>query len=84
MKLSPIFSQRLEEATQLGIQQGVKQARREMIESFFRLKLGKLDDQLETIIIPMIDLPAPDLAKLILELSDLSTVELLAKLTSEN
>ena len=65
MRLSPLFSQRLEEATQSGVQQG----HREMIENLLVFRFGKLDSQLEVIIEPLLSLSLPELMPLLLQLS---------------
>ncbi|NER06139.1 MAG: hypothetical protein F6K17_27885 [Okeania sp. SIO3C4] len=80
MKLSPLFSQRLEEATQSGKQEG----RREILENLLVFRFGQLDDQLEVIIEQIMELPKEDLNRLILKLSSLSRDELLARFGGKN
>ncbi|NET44509.1 hypothetical protein [Okeania sp. SIO2B3] len=79
MRLSPLFSQRLEEAIQSGRQQGIRQ----MIENLLVFRFGQLDDQLEVIIEQIMELEKEDLNRLILQLSNLSRDELLARFGGE-
>ncbi|WP_353736091.1 MULTISPECIES: hypothetical protein [unclassified Okeania] len=79
MRLSPLFSQRLEEATQSGVQQGIQQGVRQMLENLLVFRFGQLDDQLEVIIEQIMELQKEDLNRLILQLSNLSRDELLAR-----
>ncbi len=80
MRLSPLFSQRLEEATQSGLQQGIQQGHREMIENLLIFRFGQLDSQLEVIIQPLLSLSLSELTPLLLQLS---RDELLARFGGE-
>ncbi|NEQ73546.1 MAG: hypothetical protein F6K23_10990 [Okeania sp. SIO2C9] len=100
MRLSLLFTQPLEEVTQLekqegrqqGIQRGIQldiQLRRqkgyqEMLESLLVFRFGKLDSQLEVIIEQIMGLPKEDFNRTILQLSHLSRDELLARFGGEN
>ncbi len=75
MQLSPIYEQRLAEATQ----QGVQAERRTIIENSFRVKFGTLDEQLTTIIEPLLALPPVEFSSLLLQLSNLSREDLLGR-----
>lgn len=75
MELSPLYLQRLEEATQQGIQQG----QRVVVENLLRARFGSLDDQLEAIIEPVLELPSEEFTRLLLQLSNLSREDLLAR-----
>ncbi len=75
MRLSPLYEQRLEEATQQGIQQG----QRVVVENLLRARFGSLDDQLEAIIEPVLELPPEEFTR---ELLQLSREELLARFGS--
>ena len=79
MKLSPLFTQSLEEATQSGVERGIQQERRKTIENLLVFRFGKLDSQLEVIIQQIMELPEEDYSRLILQLSNLSREELLAR-----
>ncbi|NES93053.1 hypothetical protein [Okeania sp. SIO2B9] len=85
MRLSPLFSQRLEEATQSGIQQGIQQGvqqrDREVIENLLVFRFGQLDSELEVIIQRLQSLSLPELIPLLLQLS---RDELLARFGGEN
>jgi len=72
MRLSPLYEQRLEEATQQGIQQG----QRGVVENLLRARFGSLDEQLEAIIEPVLELPPEEFTR---ELLQLSREELLAR-----
>lgn len=68
MRLSPLYLQRLEEATQQGRQQGMRAERRATIENLLRVRFGALDDQLEAIIEPVLELPPEEFTHLLLNL----------------
>ncbi|MFB2839390.1 hypothetical protein [Floridanema evergladense] len=72
MRLSPIYEQRLAEATQRGIDQG----QRIFVENLLRAKFGELDEELTAIIEPLLALPPADSPALLL---NLSRAELLAR-----
>lgn len=65
MELSPLYLERLENATQLGIEQGD----RRRIESFLQVKYGVLDEELSQIIEPLMQLSPLECAQLIMELN---------------
>jgi hypothetical protein len=73
MELSPLYLQRLEDATQRGIEQGVQrgnqQGQRLMVESMLQVKFGEVDADLAQIIDPLIELPPLERTQLIMELS---------------
>ncbi|MFB2897523.1 hypothetical protein ACE1CI_31785 [Aerosakkonemataceae cyanobacterium BLCC-F50] len=75
MRLSPLYEQRLAEATQRGIDQG----QRIFVENLLRAKFGELDEELTAIIEPLLALPPADSTALLLQLSNLSRAELLAR-----
>ena len=52
MELSPLYLQRLEDATQAGVQEG----QRLMVESMLQVKFGAIDEELSQIIEPLIQL----------------------------
>ncbi|NEP89646.1 MAG: hypothetical protein F6K18_23985 [Okeania sp. SIO2C2] len=85
MRLSPLFSQRLEEATkqgmQQGMQQGIREERREQIENILKVRFGTIDNQLEAIIEPSLSLLPAELVPLLLQLS---RDELLARFVGQN
>ena len=83
MRLSPLYEQRLAEATQEGIEQGIErgigQGQRIFIENLLKAKFGELDAELTAIIEPLLELPPADCTALLLQLSNLSRTELLAR-----
>ena len=76
MELSPLYLQRLEDATQRGIQQGVQQGvqqgmqrtKRLMVESLLQVKFGEIDEELTQIIEPLIQLEILEITRLIMQL----------------
>ncbi|WP_414623227.1 hypothetical protein [Calothrix sp. CCY 0018] len=73
MNLSPIYLERLAEAKQEGrnegLQEGVKNERRTVIENFLRARFGNLDDELNSIIQPLLGLTADEFTPLLIQLS---------------
>ena len=73
MELSPLYRQRLEDATQTGIQQGIQQGtqqtQRIMIESVLRAKFGEIDRDLAQIIEPLVRLSPQETVQLIMQLN---------------
>ena len=81
MQLSPIYEQRLAEATQQGRQLGREERierERRIIENLLQMRFGTLDNQLQAIIEPLLALSPEDFSSLLLQLSNLSREELLA------
>ncbi len=77
MELSPIYLQRLENATQQGlqqglqqgVQQGLQQGKRIVVENLLRVRFGSLDDELSAIIEPLVELPVEEFTPLLVQLS---------------
>ncbi|MFB2923361.1 MULTISPECIES: hypothetical protein [Aerosakkonema] len=73
MELSPLYLERLDEATQQGIQQGVQrgiqQGERLVVENLLRVRFGNLDEELRVIIEPLLQLPPEEFSRLLLQLS---------------
>ncbi len=65
MQLSPIYEQRLAEAKQ----EGVQTERRTTIKNLLRVRFGTLDNDLQTIVEPLLALPPEEFTSLLLELS---------------
>ena len=61
MQLSPIYEQRLAEATQQG--------QRIVVENLLRVRFGTLDNDLQTIVEPLLALPPEEFTSLLLQLS---------------
>ncbi len=79
MELSPVLVQQLEAATREGIQTGIQTGRRDVVESSLLFRYGVLDEQLLAIIQPIVELPTTDFTRLLMQLSNLSREELLAR-----
>ena len=85
MNLSPAYVQWREETLQQGRQQGALQGQRLLLESLFTVRFGSLDEPLLAVIQALLELPPEEYAPLILQLSDMSREELLARfVTREN
>ncbi len=73
MRLSAIYQERLSQALEQGIQQGAQQGaqqeRRQISENLLRTRFGSLDTELLAAIEQLIQLPAEELAPLLIELS---------------
>ncbi len=65
MRLSPLYTQRLEEAEQRGEIEG----QRKVVENLLTIRFGSLDEQLSAIIEPLLSLPAEEFTPLLLQLS---------------
>ncbi len=87
MRLAPLYEQDIERATregeQRGIQQGIQQGERLVLENMLRVRFGELDEQLAAIIEPILALPPEEFAPLLLQLSNLSREELLARFAEQ-
>jgi flagellar biosynthesis/type III secretory pathway protein FliH len=89
MELSPLYLQRLEDATQRGMQQGMQQgiqegiqrAQRLMVENLLQAKFSEIDEELAQIIQPLIQLEPIEIARLIMQLD---RPELLAHFEQKN
>ena len=85
MELSPLYQQRLENATQqginlglqqgiqqgisLGVSQGLQQGKRLLIENLLRFRFGQIDEELSAIIEPLLDVPTEEITPLVMQLS---------------
>jgi hypothetical protein len=72
MAIVPLFQQQLEAAEQRGLQQGIQQGQRSILESFFRVRFGELDPILAAFLTPVSTLPATAFTMLLLQLSALT------------
>lgn len=76
MELSPLYLQRLEEATQRGIEQsiqqgieqGIQQSKRQFLESILQVRFGEIDEELAQIIEPLIQLEPLEITRLSMQL----------------
>jgi hypothetical protein len=73
MELSPLYLERLNEATQQGIkrgiQQGIQQGESIVVENLLRVRFGVLDEELQSIVAPLLELPPEEFTSLLLQLS---------------
>ena len=77
MKLSPVYlrwredtlEQGRQEGRQEGIQEGQQDIKRQMIQSFFTVRFGSVDEELSAIVEPMLELPQDELTSLLLAAS---------------
>jgi hypothetical protein len=69
MRLSPLYEQKLAEAKQEGLQEGLQAERRQVIENLLRVRFGSLDGELSRIIEPLLLLSPEEFTPLLLQLS---------------
>ena len=77
MNLSPAYESWLEETLRKGrvegrvegIREGIREGTMNLVQNLLAVKFGVVDEQLEKVINPMLDLPAEELSRLILTLS---------------
>jgi flagellar biosynthesis/type III secretory pathway protein FliH len=87
MSLSPAYLKQreewkqegIEEGRQQGRQQGQKDGQRLMVESLLAVRFGNLDEELSAIVSPLMELSLTERTQLLLNLSNLSREELLAR-----
>ena len=84
MRLSPLLTKKLQDAEDFGEQRGKRMERLTMIENFFRARFGSLDEELSTIIEPMLLLSYEELTQILMQLSTISREELLSRFGSGN
>lgn len=71
MRLSPLYTQRLEEAEQRGELEG----QRKLVENLLKIRFGSLDEQLSAIVEPLLSLPTEEFTPLLLQLSREELIE---------
>ncbi|MCL1475247.1 hypothetical protein [Argonema antarcticum] len=77
MELSPLYLERLDAAVQSGVEQGIErgiqrgiqQGERLVIENMLRVRFGVLDEELRSIIEPLLELPPEEFTRLLMQLS---------------
>ena len=83
MKLSPVYlrwrEDTLEQGHQEGRQEGQQENRRQMIQSFFKVRFGSTDEELSAIVEPMLELPQDELTSLLLVASKEQLLERFGK-----
>ncbi|MFB2833939.1 hypothetical protein [Floridanema evergladense] len=81
MELSPLYLERLDAAVQSGLEQGIErgiqqgiergiqQGERLVVENMLRVRFGVLDQEMRSIIEPLLELPPEEFTRLLIELS---------------
>ena len=69
MRLSPLFDQQLEAAQLSGLQQGLQQGERLVVENLLRFRFGTVDPELAAIIDAVLNLPPSKFTPLLMQLS---------------
>ncbi|WP_333446805.1 hypothetical protein [Microcoleus sp. D3_18_C4] len=77
MQLSTLYLQRVEDASQ----QGIQQSKRQFVESIFQVRFGNIAEELAQIIEPLIQLEPLEIARLSMQLH---RSQLLARFEPEN
>ncbi|MEB3829092.1 hypothetical protein LKK83_16540, partial [Phormidium sp. CCY1219] len=58
-----------QEGLQEGRQEGLQEGRRQMIENLLQVRFGQMDNELSSVIEPLLQLPTQELTRLLLTLS---------------
>jgi hypothetical protein len=82
MNLSQAYLEWEQQTQRLGIEQGVEQERRQLLENLFLARFGEVDSQLAGVVQPIVSLPNQEYAALLLQLSSLSREDLLRRFAS--
>ena len=69
----------LQQGLKTGFQEGIKEGERSMVVGFLIAHFGSLDTRLSAIVTPMMELSLTERTQLLLNLSNLSREELLAR-----
>ncbi len=69
MKLSPVYLRWREDTLEQGRQEGQQDIKQQMIQSFFTVRFGSVDEELSAIVEPMLELPQDELTSLLLAAS---------------
>lgn len=69
MRLSPLFDQQLESAKLSGLQQGLQQGERLVVDNLLRVRFGTVDEDLAGIIDSVLSLPPSEFTPLLMQLS---------------
>ena len=63
------IQQGIQQGVQQGVQRGIQQGERLVVENFLRVRFGVLDEELRSIIEPLLELPPEEFTGLLLQLS---------------
>ncbi len=69
MRLAPLYQQDREQAVQEGEQRGIEQGERLVVENLLKVRFGELDNELQSIISPLLALSPEEFTPLLLQLS---------------
>ena len=69
MNLSAVYLRQREEWKQEGLQEGMQRELRLMIENILRVRFGAIDEQLNSLVEPLLKLKEEEIAQLLLTLS---------------
>ncbi|MBD2255139.1 hypothetical protein [Nostoc parmelioides] len=73
------LTQAYQEARAQAVQEGVQQERRQVVENLLKVRFGSVDEELSRVIDSLLPLSPEEFASLILQLTNLSREELLAR-----
>lgn len=73
MRLAPLYQQdreqAIQEGEQRGLQTGIQQGERLVVENLLKVRFGEIDNELQAIIEPLLSLPPEEFTPLLLQLS---------------
>ncbi|AUT02049.1 hypothetical protein CLI64_17580 [Nostoc sp. CENA543] len=69
MRLAPLYQQDREQAIQEGEERGIQQGERLVVENLLKVRFGELDNELQSIIQPLLELNPEEFTPLLLQLS---------------
>jgi hypothetical protein len=73
MRLAPLYQQdreqAIQEGEQRGLETGIQQGERLVVENLLKVRFGEIDNQLQAIIEPLLTLPPEEFTPLLLQLS---------------
>ncbi|MEH1819374.1 MAG: hypothetical protein V7L31_09900 [Nostoc sp.] len=73
MRLAPLYQQdreqAIQEGEQRGLQTGIQQGERLVVENLLKVRFGEIDNELQVIIEPLLSLPPEEFTPLLLQLS---------------
>jgi hypothetical protein len=88
MRLSPLLTKKLQDAEEVGeqrgIELGVQQGQRQLVENMLLARFGSVDDELSTIVGQMMSLSSEELTQILMQLSTISREELLSRFGNNN
>ena len=73
MRLAPLYQQdreqAIQEGEQRGLETGIQQGERLVVENLLKVRFGEIDNELQAIIEPLLTLPPEEFTPLLLQLS---------------